>query len=84
MLNIQFNTREKLNKPNTQPTANKANVAISRFLIAVRIGVYMPKSNRIKLPDMPGKIIAQMANIPDKNTNKLVGSIALGGIMVIK
>ena len=30
---------------------------------------YLPNSNKMKAPDIPGKIIAQIANIPHKKMN---------------
>ena len=60
------------------------NVANCNSLTAINIGAYMPRSSNIKLPDMPGKIMAQIAIIPDKNTIKGDVSIVVGVIVVIK
>src|SRR5690606_39798673 len=57
----------KITKPQIQPTPNEASATISRSLIALRKTGYNPTSNRIKLPEIPGSTIAQIATNPPKN-----------------
>ena len=74
-LRSQDKTWEKLSKPMTQPVRNNSRMVISNDLTAPSTGLYIPMSSRIKLPEMPGKIIAQMAIAPANMTLMLVGSI---------
>ena len=45
-------------------------IGISKLDMAVIINRYLPSSSRIKLPEIPGSIIAQMAIAPDRNINQ--------------
>ena len=49
------------------PAIKLASGIISKFLTAMSIGVYAPNKTRIKPPDMPGSIVAQMAMAPATN-----------------
>jgi hypothetical protein len=43
----------------------------SLFEMASSTGPYAPMITKIKAPEIPGKIIAHIANAPAKNRNKL-------------
>ena len=47
--NIQCSTRENDSKPTTQPNANSASVPNWKDFTALRIGVYIPNNNNMKL-----------------------------------
>src|SRR5690554_1548478 len=50
--------------PTRQPAINKSSRVISRDLMAARTGAYIPIITRMKLPEMPGRIIAHIATAP--------------------
>ena len=75
---------EKQSRPITHPQANSNKISTCMDLAAPRIGAYIPSNRRIKLPEIPGKIIAQMAMEPASRTLVLVGSISNGCNTVIK
>ena len=62
--NTKLRNRLKLSNPTPQPAAKISNGTASRSATAVIIGPYIPSSNKIKLPEIPGKIIAQIAIAP--------------------
>ena len=53
--------------PTKQPEAKIPRLTTSNDLIAPMIKPYMPMSNKIKLPEIPGNIMAHMAIEPAKN-----------------
>ena len=44
---------------------------------------YFPSKTKIKLPDMPGRIIAQMAMAPQRKMNHRSFEVSAGVVMVI-
>src|SRR5690554_2035269 len=74
----------KLRRPSTQPAANVKIIERLNSLSAVMISSYFPRRTKIKEPDIPGKIIAQMAIIPDIKTNQREEDVSVGLISVIK
>ena len=77
--------RDTVIKPVKQPSAktnitnnlSNAKVVKAGFKVSLMMKVYIPKSSKIKLPEIPGKIKAEMARTPQKKTkNKLCDGIA--------
>ena len=50
---------------------------------ALRINWYLPINSRMNAPDMPGRIIAQMAIAPDSRMNHHVSGVCDGDATVI-
>src|SRR5690606_34270845 len=82
-LSIQLRKWEMESKPTTQPQAKTKRTEKCRDFTAARMGAYIPMTSRIKLPEIPGRIIAQMAIIPLKKRVKRVTSISRGDSSVI-
>ncbi len=72
--NSQNSTCEKVSGQ-SQPARNSASTSTWNDLTAPSTEPYMPIRSRIKLPEIPGKIIAQIAIAPAIKTLMLVGSI---------
>lgn len=72
------NRCEKDSKPITQPDKNSANVSTWKPFTAANTGAYIPINNKIKLPEIPGKIIAQIAIAPANSVLMAVGSMCRG------
>lgn len=51
------------------PQAKTMIIVISNDFTAFMINSYLPNNNRIKLPEIPGNIIAHIAIAPHKNMN---------------
>jgi len=68
-LNNQESTFENKIIPITAQTAKIQIVVISKFLIANIIVSYIHSNTSMKLPEIPGKIIAQIAIEPQMNTH---------------
>src|SRR5690606_27637287 len=75
---------EKLSNPTPQPAANVTITMILKSLSAPVTYSYFFRSSKIKLPDIPGKIIAQIAIIPLKKINQSEVGVSDGVAMVIK
>jgi cysteine desulfurase len=67
---LASNTLEKDNNPIIAPDAKIPSNLKSLSCIASKTGLYAPNSTKIKEPEIPGKIIAQIAIIPAKNKNQ--------------
>lgn len=52
-------------------------------LTAVMMYSYFPKSNRMKAPDIPGRIMAQMAIAPERRINHQSFGVLVGERTVI-
>ncbi|MNG24613.1 hypothetical protein D3C84_1093600 [compost metagenome] len=63
----------KLTIPTRQPLANRTSTGRSRLFTAPRMKGYSPSRTRMKLPEIPGRIMAQMAMAPAQN--RLSGSL---------
>ena len=59
-------------------------ITIFKSPTAPSINLYIPSRTRIKLPEIPGKIMAQMAIIPETKTNQYAVFASAGLITVIK
>jgi hypothetical protein len=69
--NIQFNKVEKIASPKMHPSAVAARAARSRWVMAASTSEYIPNMTKINEPEIPGRIIAQIAMAPAaKNTHK--------------
>src|SRR5690606_26895931 len=75
---------EEAKMPTTQPRINTANVNISFCSNAFRIYSYFPITNNRKLPDIPGKIMAQIAITPEPKIIHRLLSDDPGGRPVIQ
>ena len=64
----QYNKREKHSKPAPQPRMNTSRKTRSSDFTAASTVLYMPSRTRIKLPEMPGRIMAHMARNPARKT----------------
>ena len=84
VLNIQSSTREKLKIPTKQPPANRLIKPNWNSFIASMTCPYMPNSSKIKAPEIPGSIMAQIASIPAKKKYSGLGSKAVGDSAVKK
>ena len=84
LANIHFNTLEKDKSPITAPAIKTP--IVNRFLsfTAPKTVSYDPISNKIKLPEIPGKIIAQIAIIPETKINHISSEFDNGGRIVIQ
>ena len=58
-----------------QITNKLGNISYKHSFTAANTGAYIPINNKIKLPEMPGKIIAQIAIAPANNVLMAVGSM---------
>jgi hypothetical protein len=83
-LKSQDNTFEKAIIPIAAPAMKTSRTNMSRFPTASRINLYIPSNTRMKLPEMPGKIMAQMAIDPDRKMNHHVVLASAGEITVMK
>ena len=82
--NNHFRSFENDNNPITAPTPIIRIVLKSLVLRASRTGLYAPMMTKIKAPEIPGKIIAQIAKAPAKNRNKLESDVSEGLRVVMK
>lgn len=69
---------EKLTIPMAAPQRNVANILKSKLSIAPKMYAYFPIIKRMNAPDIPGKIIAQIATIPQRKTNQSSSGVAAG------
>ena len=69
--------------PATAPTKNVIKTGMLNSLTAVMINSYFPNNNRIKAPDIPGRIMAQMAIAPERMINHHVSGVLVGVSTVI-
>ena len=74
---------ENPRSPMTQPEPKIIMTTKLNSFMDSRIKVYLPNSNRIKLPDIPGSIMAQIAIAPDKKMNHRVSGVETGLRLVI-
>ena len=74
---------EKEMMPAAAPTAKIAMTGMFRSPTACMIYWYFPSSNRMKAPEMPGRIMAQMATAPDSMTNHQSFGVSVGVATVI-
>ena len=81
--NAYERTREKEVIPIKAPTKNTNKTVISSVLTASIIKKYLPNSTKIKLPDIPGNIIAQMAIAPQRNIKNKLEGVSAGVATVI-
>ena len=58
---------EKDNIPAIAPRINTANLSINKFFNAVINNSYLFNNTKMNAPEIPGRIIAQMAIAPEKN-----------------
>ena len=65
----QLKIRTNVISPTTAPKATRAKVRKSRWFTAPRTYSYFPMRTRIKEPEMPGRIMAQMATAPLRMRN---------------
>src|SRR5690554_7709734 len=70
-LNIQLSKWEIESKPTRQPQQKTNKVEMCSDFTAIRIGAYMPMISKIKLPEMPGRIMAEIA---DRKSTRLNSS----------
>ena len=75
--------REKEVIPMQAPTAKNSRTFMSRFLTASIIKEYLPSSTKIKLPDMPGNIMAQIAMAPHREIKSRLEGVSDGVATVI-
>ena len=76
-------TREKVVIPIQAPAPNITMIFISSVFTASIIKKYFPSSTNIKLPDIPGRIIAQIAIAPHKKINNKFDGVSAGVATVI-
>ena len=57
--------------PVNAPASSTAITEILASFRAFRINWYLPSNKRIKLPEIPGRIIAQIARAPERNRQHL-------------
>src|SRR5699024_8675153 len=65
-----FQQLHKANAPTAQPRIKALTSSTCILLSASNTGSYMPSNSKIKLPEMPGNNMAQMANAPATKNNK--------------
>src|SRR5690606_41656650 len=51
---------------------------------ACMMNSYLPIKSNINAPEMPGRIIAQIARAPDRNTNHSASGLCVGELTVIR
>ena len=68
-MSSQLRKWEKLTIPTAHPSANTKSTGIFKEDTADITNSYLPKRSNMKLPDIPGSIIAQMAIDPLRKTN---------------
>ena len=73
-----MSTREKAISPTTQPSTKGASTATSRRPTAPNTYAYLPSTTRMKEPETPGRIMAQMASEPARNTNHAASGVFTG------
>ena len=69
---------EKAIIPRIAPTAKVARTGMLKSVTAFIIKAYLPIRRRIKLPDIPGRIIAQIAIAPEMKMNQYSSVVWLG------
>lgn len=74
---------EKLMMPATAPTTKITMTGIFRSPTACMMNWYLPSRSRMKAPEMPGRIMAQIAMAPDSMMNHHVSGVSVGVAMVI-
>ena len=57
---------------------------ISNPISALIIYSYLPMSNKMNAPEIPGKIMAQMASAPQKKIKKRLVGVSVGERIVMK
>ncbi len=70
LANSQLSTEENAPRPMVAPTPNTANSGIE----PPRTAAYMPSMSRMNDPEMPGRIMAQIAIAPDTKKKGRAGS----------
>lgn len=76
--NAYDKTREKLVIPMHAPAPNTSITFISNVFTASMIKKYFPSNTNIKLPDIPGRIMAQIAIAPHKKINNKLEGVSAG------
>ena len=74
---------EKLMMPAAAPTTKITMTGTFRSPTACMMNWYLPSSSRMKAPEMPGRIIAQMAIAPESRINHHVSGVSAGVATVI-
>ncbi len=69
--------------PATAPARNSASTGIFSSPTACKINWYLPNSSKMNAPEMPGRIMAQMAMAPDSMMNHHVSGVSAGEATVI-
>ena len=69
--------------PAAAPITKTAMTGISNSPTACMIYWYLPSSSRMKAPEMPGRIMAQMAMAPESITNHQSSGVSAGVATVI-
>lgn len=75
---------EKLMIPATAPTAKSSRTPSRNSLTACKMYWYFPSSSRMKAPEIPGRIIAQMATAPESMINHQSLGVCVGEAIVIQ
>src|SRR5690554_2050600 len=70
------------NSPTRHPSRKSPRLATSNDLIAASMGEYMPIITSRKLPDMPGRIMAQIDSAPAQKNASCEGATSLAGRVV--
>ena len=72
-------TTDCQNNPASAPSdPHKAPALETKAVMAAMMNLYFPRIRRMKLPEMPGRIIAQMAMAPAMNTNQRASGVRVG------
>lgn len=70
--------------PATAPTAKSSRTPSRNSLTACKMYWYFPSSSRMKAPEIPGRIIAQMATAPESMINHQSLGVCVGEAIVIQ
>ena len=74
----QLTRRAKLMMPMKAPSATRNRIRKFRSLTAANTSRYFPSRSRMKEPEMPGRIMAQMAMAPLSTKNHQVSGVWVG------
>ena len=77
------NTRENVVIPIAAPAINTNITGTLNVLTASMIYKYFPSNTKIKLPEIPGKIMAQMAIAPQRKIKSKLLGVSAGVATVI-
>ncbi len=69
---------EKATMPITQPRAKTRSTGMFSSLTAFMMNSYFPSRTRMKLPEIPGRIIVQMAMAPHSAMNQRSDVVSVG------